>query len=175
MPKKYVYVGRFQPIHNGHIEAIKWIAKKGDLIIAIGSSNQPLGEHNPFTIEELVEMVQLVLQEIQISATIVKLPDFIGDDMSWIKKLLESLSLKIQDIIVYSQNSWTLSVCSKYGIATDSQPTLADGISATKVRGAILSNQSWEHYLSPPIIKYLQKELSDGLTGVQRIKKTVTP
>lgn len=167
-----VYIGRFQPPHIGHVEAIKWNTEKGDLIIAIGSSNQPINKDNPFTIKERTEMMEVILQEFQIDAKIVHLPDFIGDDMAWMEELLRSLSLTAKGIVVSSQNNWTLEVCKLCGIATDPQPTFAGGISATQIRDAIRRDKCWKDYLSSRIGKYLsEKKLGDGLTGVERIKQ----
>lgn len=62
MSRKYktsVYIGRFQPIHNGHIETIKNALEESDkLIIFIGSSNKPRTVKNPFTTEQRIDIIK---------------------------------------------------------------------------------------------------------------------
>ena len=54
--KKYnvaVFIGRFQPVHNAHIEMLQRAAEIADkVIVIIGSANQPRTFKNPFTDEE---------------------------------------------------------------------------------------------------------------------------
>ena len=61
MTKKYdaiVFIGRFQPLHNAHVEIIR---KAGELaekvIIVVGSANQPRTFKNPFSFEERKELI----------------------------------------------------------------------------------------------------------------------
>ena len=50
----YVYIGRFQPFHNGHADAIRQIhslMKKDDkLVILVGSADQERTIMNPLSI-----------------------------------------------------------------------------------------------------------------------------
>ena len=59
--KKYdtvVYIGRFQPLHNAHVEIIRRAKSLADnLVIIIGSANQPRTYKNPFTTEERIAMI----------------------------------------------------------------------------------------------------------------------
>ncbi|MHA1654653.1 MAG: nicotinamide-nucleotide adenylyltransferase [Candidatus Thorarchaeota archaeon] len=59
---KSVFIGRFQPIHNGHVHTIKQILQRGeDLIIAIGSAQYSHTPDNPFTGGERIMMIKRVL------------------------------------------------------------------------------------------------------------------
>ncbi len=56
--KRGLFIGRFQPVHNGHIEAIRYAAAKCEtLIVLIGSSQKSYELSDPFTVGERVEMV----------------------------------------------------------------------------------------------------------------------
>ncbi|MCX6777749.1 MAG: nicotinamide-nucleotide adenylyltransferase, partial [Candidatus Micrarchaeota archaeon] len=58
-----LFVGRFQPFHNGHLKAIEWaLAKCGKMIIVIGSAQSGMEPENPFTAGEREEMVGKVLE-----------------------------------------------------------------------------------------------------------------
>ncbi len=51
-------IGRFQPFHLGHLDALRFALSKVDkLWVGLGSSNQPLLRNNPFSAEERKEMI----------------------------------------------------------------------------------------------------------------------
>lgn len=56
--KTLVYIGRFSPFHNGHLETVKLASRLCDnLIIIIGSSFGPRTQKNPWTFEEREEFI----------------------------------------------------------------------------------------------------------------------
>lgn len=57
-----VFIGRFQPFHNGHLKVVTDALKKADkLIILVGSSNIARDTRNPFTYEERADLIRAVL------------------------------------------------------------------------------------------------------------------
>ncbi|HLN89981.1 MAG TPA: adenylyltransferase/cytidyltransferase family protein, partial [Candidatus Binatia bacterium] len=53
MVNRGLYVGRFQPFHLGHLDAIKYVLKEVDeLVIVIGSAQYSHNSNNPFTAGE---------------------------------------------------------------------------------------------------------------------------
>ena len=57
-----VLVGRFQPFHNGHLEAVRYASKKVDYVyIVIGSSQKSHERDNPFTAGERIAMIKAAL------------------------------------------------------------------------------------------------------------------
>lgn len=63
-----LYIGRFQPFHLGHLDAIQQIlATHTNIIIAIGSAEQSFQPQNPFTAAERIQLIDTALQEAQIS------------------------------------------------------------------------------------------------------------
>lgn len=63
--KKYkvgLYIGRFQPFHNGHLYMVKEAMKQCEfLIIAIGSAQESRTEKNPFSIYERYKYIRSAL------------------------------------------------------------------------------------------------------------------
>lgn len=59
--KKYdllVFIGRFQPFHNGHRDVILEGLKVSDkILVLVGSANKPLTPRNPFTYEQRSKMI----------------------------------------------------------------------------------------------------------------------
>lgn len=55
-----VFVGRFQPLHNGHLQNINKALTLADrCLVLVGSANQPRTTKNPFTADERQAMVHI--------------------------------------------------------------------------------------------------------------------
>ncbi len=81
-----LYIGRFQPFHNGHAHCLKYVlSHEPRLYIMVGSSNKSGTDDNPFTTDERMEMVKSFLNEHDFSERcIVKpVPDFDTNDDGW--------------------------------------------------------------------------------------------
>lgn len=65
-----LYIGRFQPFHNGHADAIKQIKtnapKNTVLYIGIGSAEENFTPHNPLTAGERFQMIQESVSQIDL-------------------------------------------------------------------------------------------------------------
>jgi len=62
--KQALFVGRFQPFHNGHLDVILRALKKEDrLIIVIGSAEKNHESDNPFTASERFQMIEAALSD----------------------------------------------------------------------------------------------------------------
>ena len=80
---KALLIGRFQPFHKGHLQAIKKILKEAnEVVIVIGSSQFKNTVENPFSAEERLEMIRQALKEEMISRyQVFKVPDINNDDL----------------------------------------------------------------------------------------------
>ncbi|NKI94312.1 bifunctional nicotinamide-nucleotide adenylyltransferase/Nudix hydroxylase [Rhizobacter sp. SG703] len=59
-----VYIGRFQPFHNGHLALLNQaLAIAPQVIVVIGSAHQARSPKNPFSWEERAEMIRLAVPE----------------------------------------------------------------------------------------------------------------
>ena len=62
--KYLIFIGRFQPVHNGHIKVILEALKLSErLIIICGSAHKPRTIKNPWTVTERWNMIRLALSE----------------------------------------------------------------------------------------------------------------
>lgn len=68
MIKTALYIGRFQPFHNGHADALAQIFADGveRVIIGIGSAEDNFLPENPYTAGERFEMIEEALTELNI-------------------------------------------------------------------------------------------------------------
>lgn len=83
--KTGIFIGRFQPVHKGHVHALGIAASQVQkLYILIGSANQCRSIKNPWTFEERKQMLQLKLHAERITNyEIVPLNDYRYSDTQW--------------------------------------------------------------------------------------------
>ena len=59
-----VFIGRFQPLHNGHLEIIKnALEEANQLILLVGSYRSPRLLDNPWNYEERIQMIKNSLDD----------------------------------------------------------------------------------------------------------------
>jgi bifunctional NMN adenylyltransferase/nudix hydrolase len=87
MSKQYgtlVLIGRFQPLHNAHLEIIKRCTALTDqLVIIAGSANQPRTYKNPFTFEERAQMIRNATAGLSMRVYVEPNIDTIYNDQAW--------------------------------------------------------------------------------------------
>ena len=87
MSRKYdtlVLIGRFQPIHNAHLEIIKRAtALCEQLVIITGSAAQPRTYKNPFTSAERERMIKAAAGGLSMLISVEENPDTIYNDQAW--------------------------------------------------------------------------------------------
>jgi bifunctional NMN adenylyltransferase/nudix hydrolase len=87
MSRKYdtlVLIGRFQPIHNAHLEIIKRATALCDkLVIVTGSAAQPRTYKNPFTSAERARMIKAATGGLAMFINIEENLDTIYNDQAW--------------------------------------------------------------------------------------------
>lgn len=90
--KSILFIGRFQPIHDGHIYIMKEYEKNHFIKIGLGSPDKNRTFKNPFTKEERKEMIRLALEENNITNyQIIELEDT-QTDKEWVKEVEEKAS-----------------------------------------------------------------------------------
>lgn len=159
-----LFIGRFQPFHNSHLQVIKNILKDVDsLIIAVGSSQEISTTLNPFSAEERIKMIRLVIEKEHISnAKIYPLAD-IGNDDLWVKHAEYNLP---KFDIVYSGPGLNFNLFKKSSYKVITINKIGD-ISSTGIRKKIADNERWEHFVPEAVADEIKK-----IKGIERIKKT---
>jgi bifunctional NMN adenylyltransferase/nudix hydrolase len=84
-----VFIGRFQPVHNGHLSVIKQaLDQSHKLIILVGSSNRARDIRNPFTSKERIAMIESCLTMNERSRIFFHpLDDFMYQDSKWVENV----------------------------------------------------------------------------------------
>ena len=153
-----IFIGRFQPLHRGHLKAIKWILKKEKKIfIIIGSSQESLTKNNLFSFSERKEMIEKTLKSEQIkNFKIYGMPDF-KDDIFWAKKILNITKLEPEKAIIFTKNSWTKKCFQKIGVRVKAHPMFFNSLSATQIREKIIHNKNWRNLIPKSVFDFLKK------------------
>lgn len=80
--KKALFIGRFQPFHVGHLDALKQISET-EIIIGIGSSQYSGNKDNPYTFAERKKMITKALKNTDIKYQTKAIPD-IHNPKNWV-------------------------------------------------------------------------------------------
>ena len=136
-------IGRFQPFHLGHLEALRFALSKVDkLWVGLGSSNKPVEKNNPFTAEERKEMILSSIDDsMKKKISIYFIPD-VDNHVKWIEKI-DTIVPKFD--IIFSNDELTKHLYSKRTTQVVSIPFLNRGeLSGTHIRDLIISDQKWK-------------------------------
>ncbi len=150
-----LFIGRFQPFHLGHIDALNQARKYGvtEFFIGIGSSNKEHTAENPFTYEERNTMITKLLKSLGTKFTIYPLPDMESDEdrKEYIFKNIPKFD------VVVSGNPWTSSIFKKIKYPLCPIKITKD-IKSTSIRHMLhIWDSEWLKTLVPwQILTYLQ-------------------
>ena len=136
-------IGRFQPFHLGHLEALQFALSKVDkLWLGLGRSNKPIEQNNPFSAEERKKMILSSIDDsMKNKITIYFIPD-VDNHVKWIEKI-DTIVPKFD--IVFSNDPLTDHLYSKRTVQVISIPFLKrDQLSGTRIRNLIKSDQKWD-------------------------------
>ncbi|MDO8641512.1 MAG: nicotinamide-nucleotide adenylyltransferase [Nitrosarchaeum sp.] len=149
-------IGRFQPFHLGHLDALRFALSKVDkLWIGLGSSNKPLQKNNPFSAEEREEMILSSVDEsMKPRIQIYFIPD-LENHIKWIE-LIDTLVPKFDT--VFTNDELTRHLYSKRDVEVLPIPFVKrDILSGTNIRDMIISDQTWEDLVPEGTKNFLYK------------------
>lgn len=139
-------IGRFQPFHLGHLEALHFALSKVDkLWVGLGSSNKAPQKNNPFSAEERKKMILSSIDDsIRDKIEIYFIPDF-EDHKKWV----ENIDIIVPKFdMVFTNDDMTKYLYSKLETMVVAIPfTKRDVLSGTNIRDLILSDQPWEEFV----------------------------
>ncbi|MBI4407011.1 MAG: adenylyltransferase/cytidyltransferase family protein [Candidatus Kerfeldbacteria bacterium] len=138
-----LYIGRFQPLHLGHLSVIE---RYSDLVIGMGSSQYSRTADNPLTADERRWCLEQVTK-----APIIEVPD-IHDDDQWVEHLLKIVYTVTPTVdYVISGNPVVQRLCAAAGLTIETiAPTIQ--IDATTIRRLIREhNLTWKQYVPAAI------------------------
>ena len=159
-------IGRFQPFHLGHLEALRFALSKVDkLWVGLGSSNKPVEKNNPFTAQQRKEMVLSSIDDsMKEKISIYFVPD-VDNHIKWIEKI-DTIVPKFD--IIFSNDDLTKHLYSKRNIQILGIPFLnRESLSGTNIRDLIVNDQRWEDFVPDGTRNFLIK------TGAKELLKNL--
>ena len=122
-----LFIGRWQPFHNGHDYIIRQALDAGKAVL-IAVRDTPISESDPYTVEERIEMIRTLYSGRRVQ--VMGIPD------------IESVN--IGRGVGYAVN--------RFGASSD-----IEGISATAIRRAIRwEDGSWKDHVPPAIAEWIE-------------------
>ena len=89
MKRKYdlaIFIGRFQPLHNGHVHNIeKGLEIADNVLVILGSANQPRTPKNPFTVQERTDLIKEIFPSGRV--TVRSVEDYLYQDTRWVQSI----------------------------------------------------------------------------------------
>ena len=157
-------IGRFQPFHLGHLDAVLFgLSRAENLFICIGSSNKSNEKKNPFSAEERREMI---ISSIEPSMTdrlkIFDVPD-VGDHEKWtfeIDKIVPNYD------IIFSNDEFTKTLFEKREMNV--VPVVLkdrEKFSGTNVRELIAGDKNWQD-----LVPQGTRNVLDRINAKERLK-----
>jgi nicotinamide-nucleotide adenylyltransferase len=155
-------LGRFQPLHLGHVKMIEHVADRSTFItIGLGSCNSRPGADNPFVAEEREEMIKKSLS-LKIPYEIKRIPDF-GDNGKW----MDWIRCNINFDTFWTNSPNERQLFQDAGLQVKEIPFFErEKYSATEVRKRILEDGNWINLLPQG-----STQVMGTLDGINRIKK----
>ena len=163
-----LFIGRFQPLHHGHVYVIKTILKSHEKIkIGIGSSQISNTKNDPFSNVERKQFIDTALQKRNIDSKqyeIIDIPD-IFDAKRWVKHVV---SIVGEFHVIFSNSDWVRDLFLKNGYTLGGKLGIfKKRYNGTNVRKLINKNDKNWTKLVPKEVVSLIKEFN----GIERIKK----
>ncbi|MHA1220676.1 MAG: nicotinamide-nucleotide adenylyltransferase [Candidatus Heimdallarchaeota archaeon] len=165
-------VGRFQPFHKGHLNAINYILSEvDDLIVIIAASQQSHQPSNPFTAGERYDMIHdaLVDELSDITRVIIIPANDIQDNGLWVAHLTR---LVPKFDVVYTNNPHTRYLFEQAGKEVRNPPLFErKGFSAQHIRQLLVEGKkNWKQFLPKAVVKKIEE--IDGINRIQIINST---
>ncbi len=167
-PKVAFYIGRFSPMHNGHLMVMQdTLAKYDELVIIIGSSDQARNIKNPWTAPERELQIRQVLKCDQSRVHFFHAHDFPYNDQLWLKEInsiIDQFTARAESVTMVGADKDESTYYLKYFSHLKRDFIQADerlSISATYVRRAYFGGENEDHiicthFLPQPIIDSLR-------------------
>ncbi|HEX9262319.1 MAG TPA: nicotinamide-nucleotide adenylyltransferase [Candidatus Bathyarchaeia archaeon] len=166
-----LYVGRFQPFHLGHLDAIRTVLENVDeLVIVIGSAQYSHNANNPFTAGERLMMVRRALQEAGVDYSrlwVVPVPD-VHLHMLWVSAL-EGYTPTFN--VVFSNEPLTRRLFMEKGYKVKSIKFFErKNYNSTLIREKMLKDETWTSLVPESVTQFVRE--IDGVNRLRDLART---
>ena len=155
-PRRALVVGRFQPFHLGHLQAVRRVAAEvEEVVVAIGSADASHTLDNPFTAGERLEMVTAALREAGVAnALVVPVPDLNRNPL-WVAHV-RSLVPRFQ--VVFTNNALPAQLFREAGHEVRPLPFVErERLEGRRIRRLMLEKGEWRALVPPPVARIVDE------------------
>lgn len=151
-------IGRFQPVHWGHVRAFEWVRGEGlEVHVGIGSSQFSATRENPFTAAERRRMLEAADRVLGLKVGRVdEVPD-IFDDERWVGHVQACCG---PFDVVFTNNEWTAELFAKAGLEVRATPMFdRERFVGAKIRESVKERglAAVEDLVPPPVMALLKE------------------
>lgn len=168
-----LFVGRFQPFHDGHRRAIETIADEVDeLVVAVGSAGRSHALENPFTGGERVEMVLRAVEVADVSIPVHPIPlRDVDRNAVWVSHVRSQCP---PFSVVYSHNPLVVRLFREAGVPVGTFPTYdRDRYEGTRIRRLMREGGDWRTLVPDPVAVVVDR--ADGVTRLRDLDADDAP
>ncbi len=154
--KRGLFVGRFQPYHMGHHNALLNALREVDeMVIVVGSAKESFQPQNPFTAGERIEMISAALKEDGIfgKCYIIAVDD-ISEYALWSQRI-KSYSPRFE--VVFTNNPLVKELFEADGYTVKKLVSNIKQVDSTKVREKITKGESIGGMVPSAVESFLRK------------------
>ncbi len=157
-------IGRFQPLHRGHLEMIRQCAADSEhLTIGIGSAQYSHDPENPFTAGERYEMISETMREEGVGNFCIVPVEDLNRYSVWVAHVV---SMSPPFSAIYSNNPFTRRLFQEAGFDVKDSPLYNRAVySGTEVRRRMLADEDWRSLVPDSVADFI-----DTIDGVNRLK-----
>jgi nicotinamide-nucleotide adenylyltransferase len=158
-----LFLGRFQPYHDGHEAVVRRIAAEVDeLIIAIGSAQYSHTIRDPFTAGERILMITQMLSDDPVFRYVLPIEDIEQNSLyvPHIKRLTPDFD------VVYSNNPLVIRLFEEAAIPVKEMPRIdRRHLWGTRIRQLMIDGDEWRQYVPAPVADVIHQ-----IGGIERIR-----
>lgn len=159
-PNHVAIIGRWRPVHLGHQAALHALCEQfAHVSVGIGSANI-YDYRNPFTLEEVTEMLHLTLEG-HTNVRLAPIPD-VPDEEAWRRLAQEALGTP--DLLV-TANPYVRAVLDGLWPIEHPAAFIPDErkvrVSGSMLRRRLAAGEAWQEFVSPQIAAYLTQHHLD--------------
>ena len=158
-----IYIGRFQPYHNGHHKVVEKISGEVDeMVLGIGRAGDSHTRKNPFTAGERMLMVTRAIEEFDVPSYVVQIEDLKRNSI-WVSHV-ESISPSFD--VAYSNNPLVIQLFREAGKEIRQVPMFdREVLEGAEVRRRMENEEDWQS-----LVPVRVRDILEELGGIRRIQ-----
>lgn len=153
-----LFLGRFQPLHSGHLGVLRSIRAKTpetELLVVVGSAEESYTWENPFTAGERFEMIVRACREAGLERVAVVPVADIRRHAQWVSYLVGLLP---PFELVYTNNPLTRLLFEKAGVPVESPPWVDRArFEGVAIRQRLADGEDVDGLVPPAVAAYLRE------------------